>query len=189
MRTVILNLVVLIVGCSVNYSAKKTDLRNQNVVISDQNLKGQNGNVQSGNSRRVDCGAQYRLILVDNPSRADPEHEGDFIPKDVNILVDHSVVGKIEVPSISVKNFSLNSMNKTENGFLIEADWGGWQNHYELKYYFVCRDRNFFFSRLKVHRIIGKDPGDPKNWEKIDSKIEPNIPIEQFSIMNYLGSD
>ena len=41
---------------------------------------------------------------------------------------------------------------------------------------------------MKVHRITGKDPGDPNNWEKKETKIEPNLPIEKFSILDYLGN-
>ena len=44
------------------------------------------------------------------------------------------------------------------------------------------------FYNMKVHRITGKDPGDPNNWEKKETKIEPNLPIEKFSILDYLGN-
>jgi hypothetical protein len=200
MRIFIVASFAFIVGCSVNDSAKTMNLHNENTSVSNQTPDVPNKNsqvsppsaVEYRTSKELDCNDPkgYRLEMVDNPSRADPEHEGDFIPKDVNIIVDNSIVGKIEVPTgWVVKNFSLNSMDKTRDGFVIGADWGGWQNHYELKYYFVCKDRNFFFYALKVNRINGKDPGDLSNWEKKEIKIEPNIPIEKFSILDYLGNE
>ena len=107
----------------------------------------------------------------------------------MNALVDDTVVAKIELPTGSeVKNFSPGSIEKTKEGFKMEADWGGWEHHYELQYYFKCKDGNFFFYNMKVHRITGKDPGDPNNWEKKETKIEPNLPIEKFSILDYLGN-
>jgi hypothetical protein len=53
---------------------------------------------------------------------------------------------------------------------MIEANWGGWRNQYEMTYYFVCNHHNFFFSTYKVNRNNGKNPGDPKNWEKKEAK-------------------
>ncbi len=197
MRIFIMALLTLVVGCSSNNSAKMMHLQNENTTIRNLNSNTPNKNTQRETTSAVEHGVPktsdcndpkgYSLVKVDNPNR---EHEGDFIPKDVNVIADKAVVGKIEIPTGSeVKNFSLNAMNKTKDGFILDADWGGWEHHYELKYYFVCKDRNFFFYRLKVNRVNGKDPGEEKNWETKEIDIEPNIPIEQFSIPDYLGDE
>lgn len=193
-------LLSIALSCSANNAAKTTSLQNdkpdgltpradvpnKNISVNQERSKATV--VKNGNSKTLDCNDPngYSLVEVDNPNR---EHEGDFVPKDVNVVVDGTVVAKIELPNGSdVKNFSLNSIQKTKEGFKMEADWGGWEHHYELTYYFICKERNFFFYNIKVNRIAGKDPGDVKNWEMKELKIEPYLPIEKFSILDYLGN-
>src|SRR5687768_12653382 len=76
-------------------------------------------------ARTLDCrnANEYSLVVVQNPNR---KNDSDpLIPKDLNIVVGGDVVSKIELPKESeVKNFSLNSIEKTKAGFEIRVDWG-----------------------------------------------------------------
>jgi hypothetical protein len=194
MRLLFVLSLALIFGCSVDNSVETANRQNENMSVSDlrsdvpskNSLAGSPAAIEHGSPKKLNCDDPkgYSLVEVDNPSR---EHVGDSLSKDVNIVVDRAIVGKIELPSAEVKNFSLDSIKKTTDGFIVQADWGGWEHHYELKYFFVCKDQDFYFYKLNVNRINGKDPGDPRNWEKKEIEIEPNIPIEKFSILDYLG--
>jgi len=140
------------------------------------------------NLRTLDCGNPnvYSFVVIENPNRKNEAEP--LMPKDLNIVIGEETVAKIElpIPDSEAKNFSLNSVEKTKQGFEMKVDWGGWQWHYYLQYYFKCKDGNFFLYKMKKESIEGKDPGDLKNWIKKETKIEPNVPIEKFVMTDYL---
>jgi hypothetical protein len=93
-------------------------------------------------ARTVDCrnANEYRFVVVQNPNRKNDSEP--VIPEDVNIVVGDDVVAKIELPKESeVKNFSLNSIEKTKAGFEMRVDWGGGVYHYEIQFNFRCKEQ------------------------------------------------
>jgi|GEM_PF-5996076 len=129
----------------------------------------------------------YNLEFVDNKNQ---ESDATSTQKFIKVVMKETVISKIDVPSSSeVKNFLVRSVEKEKGGFVIVSDWGGWENHYYLQYHFQCKETKFFFVRLKVRRITGKDPGDPNNWEEFTKNLQPTIPIDKFSILDYLGNE
>jgi hypothetical protein len=177
---------LFIAACSATNSATLTNFQNQNVPINNENTVTTISNTKI--SQTLDCGNpnEYSFVVVENPNRKSAAEP--LMPKDLHITVGDKVVAKIElpIPDSEAKNLSLNSVEKTKEGFMMDVDWGGWEYHYYLKYYFQCKSGNFFLYRIKKESIEGKDPGDLKNWIKKETKIEPNLPIEKFVMTDYL---
>jgi hypothetical protein len=197
-------LLSIAVSCSANNSAQTTNLQIENAAIYNAAVYNRNSNASDRNapvnqensktavaknesSKTLDCNDPngYSLVVVEDKSRN--IEETVTVPEALNIVVDDEIKAAIKIPTGSeAKNFSLNSAEKTKEGFEIKADWGGWEYHYYLQYYFKCKDGNFFLYKVKMKSIEGKDPGDLGNWEKKETKIEPNLPIEKFSFFDYL---
>jgi hypothetical protein len=169
-----------IVACSVNSSATMTTSRDAAAAsLDDKRITG-----------ALDCNrlSVYRFIVVENPKR-----KGDtdpLIPKDLNVVVGDEVMATIELPKESeVKNFSLNSVEKTKDGFEVRVDWGGGIYHYEIQYNFRCKEDHFYLYKVRKESFSTKNPDsgvslDIKRTKVI--KIEPNLPIEKFVMTDYL---
>jgi hypothetical protein len=130
----------------------------------------------------------YRFVMVDSPQRK--KDSDPVIPQDLNIVVGDEVISKIELPKESeVKNFSLNSTEKTRAGFEMHVDWGGGLYHYEIQFSFRCKANRFYLHRVKKDTFSTRHPesGNFLDQKKSKiSKIEPNLPIEKFVMTDYL---
>ena len=131
---------------------------------------------------------EYRLVVVQNPNRKKDSDSG--VPKDVNIVVGDEVISRIELPTESeLKNFSLNSIEKTKAGFKLTTDWGGDRDHYEIQFNFRCQGRNLYLYRVKKISFSTTKPDSGNFWDKQKSKVTkivPNLPIEKFVMTDYL---
>ena len=173
-------LLLFIVPCSANQTATNTGLQTVTVSrVADQKT-----------ARSVDCrdAGRYKFVVVGNPNRkkaSDP-----VIPKDLNIVDGSEVVSKLELPKESeVKNFSLNSVRRTETGFEVKVNWGGGLDHYELQFNFRCKANNFYLFKVKKERFSTTNPASGKFLDKKETKetrIEPNLPIGKFVMTDYL---
>ena len=168
-----------IVACSVNNSATITTSQNAAVAkVVDRRI-----------GRTLGCNKpnEYRFIEVQNPNRhkaSDP-----VIPRDLHIVVGDEVISKIELPKESeVKNFSLNSVEKTKVGFEVRIDWGGNLNHYDIQFNFRCKRNKFYLYRVKKEYLSTTNPDSGNFWDKTETKVTriPNLPIEKFVMINYL---
>lgn len=173
---------VMLILSTVACSAHKTATTFQNSSVTKV--------VDEKTARTLDCrnANEYRFVVVENPNRkndADP-----VIPKDLNILVGNEVISKIELPKESeAKNFSLNSVEKTETGFETKVDWGGGLDHYEIQFNFRCKENSFYLYELKKVSFSTTNPGSGNFLDKKESRvtsIEPNVPIEKFVMTDYL---
>lgn len=141
-------------------------------------------------ARTLDCrnASEYRLVVVENPDRK--KDSDPVIPKDLNIVIGDEVISKIELPKESeAKNFSLNSVEKTETGFEIKVDWGDGVYHYEIQFNFKCKENNFYLYEVKKESFSTTNPDSGHFLDKKESKvtkIEPNLPIEKFVMTEYL---
>ena len=195
-------LVVLLiaVNCSVQNTPQMTSSgdRNQMRVINGKTTDvSSNSGINSSRSTDVvrikrsstfECDAlkNYTLEIVEDSNR---QLDENVTPKSATIFVDGELVMTVDLPnSGEVKNFTLEKVEKTKNGFKLLADWGGWNNHYNLQYHFKCENQNFYFYKMQIESIGNEDPGDPNNWKKEEKNIDPNVSIEKFSILNYLGN-
>ncbi|HEV8370420.1 MAG TPA: hypothetical protein VGQ39_20890 [Pyrinomonadaceae bacterium] len=171
-------LLLLTVACSAN----KTGTTFQNSSVRKV--------VDEKTARTLDCrnANEYRLVVDENPNRK--KDSDPVIPKDLNIVVGDEVISKIELPKESeAKNFSLNSVEKSERGFDIKVDWGGGLDHYEIQFNFTCKENNFYLYEVKKISSSTTNPDSGNFLDKKESKvtkIEPNLPIEKFVMTQYL---
>ena len=146
--------------------------------------------VDEKTARTLDCrnATEYRLVVVENPNRK--EDSDPVIPKDLNIVVGDDVRSKIELPKESeAKNFSLSALEKTETGFEIKVDWGDGLYHDEIQFNFRCKENNFYLYQVKKVSFSTTNPASGNFLDKKEfkvTKIEPNLPIEKFVMMQYL---
>ena len=122
------------------------------------------------------------------PAKVDcRKYRFDVVEKDLNILVGDEVISKIKLPKESeVKNFSLDSVEKTKLGFRIKTDWGASLYHYEVQFDFRCKANSFYLYRVKHVSLLTTNP-DRGFWDKTKTKIsKPNLPIEKFVMTDYL---
>ncbi len=146
--------------------------------------------VDAKRARTLDCrnANEYRFVVVENPTRK--KDSDPITPEDLNILVGDEV-SKVELPKADseVKDFSLDSAEKTETGFEIKVDWGGGLNHYAVQFNFRCRDNNFYLYEVRKDSFSTTNPDSGNFLDKKEStvtKIEPNLPIEKFVMTDYL---
>jgi hypothetical protein len=173
-------LFLLTAACSANSSAKRATLQDASAT------KAQDEKT----ARTFDCrkANEYRFDEVQNPYRKNDSDS--VIPKDLNIVVGGEVISKIELPKESeVKNFSLNSIEKTEAGFELKVDWGGGLYHYEIQFNFSCKENNFYLYEVRKETFSTTNHNTGNLLDKKASKvtkIEPNLPIEKFVMADYL---
>lgn len=173
-------LFLLVAACSVGSSATMETLQDASVTKV----------VDEKTARAFDCrkANECRFVVVENPNR---KNDSDpVIPKDLNIVFGDEVISKIELPKESeVKNFSLNSIEKTKAGFELKVDWGGGLYHYEIQFNFRCKKNSFYLYRVKKVSFSTTNPDSGNFLDKKESKvtkIEPNLPIKEFVMADHL---
>lgn len=185
-------LLFIAIGCSANNSAKMTSFQNENKVVHNQNSSIPNKTllVKNENLKVLDCSnpSGYSFTVVENPNRKDFTN---LVPKDLNIVVGDEIKAKIElpIPDSEVKNFSLNSVEKTKEGFEVKVDWGGGKYHYEIQFNFRCKDNHFYLYKVKNENFSTTNPDSGNFWDKKETKetkVEPSLPIEKFVMTDYM---
>lgn len=141
--------------------------------------------------RTLDCNKsnEYVFKVVENVNRKIDNEP--FVPKDLNILVGEEVAGTIQLPisDYEVKNFSLNSAQKTKSGFEVNVEWGGGLYHYEIQFDFRCKDNNFYLYKVRNDNFSTTNPDSGNFWDKKETKItniKPVLPINKFVMLDYL---
>lgn len=173
-------LFLLTAACSANHSATRATAQNAPATKA----------VDEKTARTLDCSNanEYRFDVVLNPNRK-KDHD-PTIPEDLNIVVGDGAISKIELPKASeAKNFTLDSLEKTEKGFEIKVDWGSRVDHYEIQFNFKCKENNFYLYEVRKDSFSAKNRDSGKFLDKKESKVikvEPNLPIEKFVMTDYL---
>jgi len=176
-------LLFIAVGCSATNSAKMTSFQNKSAADHKQNS---NVPTNNENSKTLDCADPngYSLVVVEDANRN--IEETVTTPKLLNIVVGDKVMATVKIPTVSDANgFSLNWAKKTKEGFEISVEYGS-RNHYQKQFNFICKKGNFYLYAVKVESF---DKNDPKSMDEPDVKeiqITPNLPIEKFSLFDYL---
>lgn len=188
------------VGCSVNNSAKTAHIQNGNADVPrfTSEAPAQNPPVKSINlntivyknesSKPLDCDDPngYSLVVITDPERA--SQNPGTAPQILNVVSGDKVRVTIKIPTDSdAQNFVLNSTEKTKEGFKITFKYGT-RYYYEKQLNFICKDGNFYLYKVKVVSFDKFDSVSRKKWDRKEIKVEPNLPIEKFSIFDYLSN-
>src|SRR2546423_1696081 len=190
-------LLSIAVGCSVNNSAKMgshngtTAAHNQNSNAPDENGSAGAENlkttvVKNKNSKTLYCNDPngYSLVLVPDPDRDPKKTVTD--PTILNVVAGDEIKAAIKIPTDSdAQNFSLISTEKTKEGFEITIEYGV-RYYYKKQFNFICKEGNFYLYKVKVESFDDADPKSRDNWDRKEIKIKPNLPIEKFSMFDYL---
>jgi len=167
--------------------SQNSNVSNKNLPVNEESSKTAVG--KNGSSKTLDCNDPngYSLVVVEDPNRN--IEETVTVPKILNIVVGDEIKTTIKIPTDSDANgFSLDSAEKTKQGFEISIQYGT-RYYYEKRFDFVCEEGSFYFYKVKTEI---RDKNYPENWDKPDKKeiqIKPNLPIEKFSMLDYLGNE
>lgn len=102
------------------------------------------------------------------------------------IVVGGELHASIKVPTDSdAQNFSLREPEKTSEGFKLTFDYGT-RYHYDKEFDFICKEGKFYLYKMREESFDGFDAKSMNNPTVKEIKINPNLPIEKFSIFDYL---
>ncbi len=103
--------------------------------------------------------------------------------KRIELTRNCNVISWFSLPnSEDVKNFSVTRLAETSNGISLEANWGGGNHFYELVFYFVFRNRQFYFDSLPRRTIIQTPESETLELVKPSSPV----PVSNFKLIDYL---
>jgi hypothetical protein len=163
------SLLLIVLGCLINDSANVTGLHN-------------------ANSKSIDCNdpREYKFVIATDPDR-DPKKTGTT-PEILNIVTGDGTVARLKIPTDSdAQNFVVNSTEKTREGFEITVTYGT-RIFYLKQFNFICKQGRFYLYKMRVESF---DKFDQKSMNEPDRKeiiINPKLPIEKFSIFDYLSN-
>lgn len=159
-------------------------VQNQNIPVDNENSK--TTVVKNENSKTLDCNDPdgYSLVIVEDPNRN--IEETVTVPKFLNIVVGDDVMAAIKIPTQSDANgFSLRSSKKTTEGFEIAISYGS-RYYYRKQFNFICKEGSFYLYKVGVESFDKNDPGSMDKPDEKEIQIKPNLPIERFSLFDYL---
>jgi hypothetical protein len=186
------------VGCSINNSAKTAGIQNGNADVPrsiskapDENPPVKNINLNTmiykdETSKPLNCNDPngYSLVVITDPERA--SQNLGTVPQILNVVSGDKIRVAIKVPTDSnAQNFSLSSTEKTKEGFEITIEYGT-RYYYKKQFNFVCKEGDFYLYKMKVESFDKFDSVSREKWDRKEVKVEPNLPIEKFSIFDYL---
>ncbi len=105
--------------------------------------------VNNGTPATFDCENlnAYRLVVVTDPDRA--SQNSGTAPGILNIVAGDEVEVAIKLPTDSdAQNFSLDSAEKTKEGFNITIEYGS-RYYYKKQFYFICKEGDFYLREAR----------------------------------------
>lgn len=107
--------------------------------------------------------------------------------KSVVIKDGTATIKKINLPNQpDVNGFALKWVRETKEGFEISIEYGS-RFYYEKNFIFICQQNEFYLSAIEIGTY---DKHDPENsWKEYSTKIKPLLPLEKFSINDFIGND
>jgi hypothetical protein len=176
-------------GCSDNSSSKMASLSNENTLVHNQNSNVSNiVTADNENSKSFDCKNPngYSLNVAEDSTRNIIDTV--TVPKILNIVVGKKILNTIKIPTQSDANgFSLRSTEITKEGFEIKIEYGS-RIYFQKQFNFICKEGNFYLYKVKVESFDKQDPESMNDWDEKEIKINPILPIEKFSIFDYLNN-
>lgn len=182
-------LLIIAVGCSCNNSAEMTGFSDKykNVQNHNNSVSNRTAAVSNKNAKTLDCGDanSYNLVVEEDTS----QDADDTFRKVLNVVVGDEIKTAIKIPTQADANgFSLNWAKKNKEGFEISIDYGS-RYYFQKQFNFICKKGEFYLYQIKVESFDKHDRKSMENWDKKVIKIKPNLPIEKFSIFDYLVNE
>jgi hypothetical protein len=101
----------------------------------------------------------------------------------VNIVRDGTVLHTIKLlTEIERPGFGFDGAKKTKDGFEISVQYGT-RIFYAKTFVFICRQHRFYLSKIRVESFDRQNPA--KQSRKV-TNVRPNVPLEQFSITDFM---
>lgn len=163
--------------------------QNSNATADSRPVNDENSNatvVKNASPKTLDCNdpAGYSFVIAKDPGRA--SQNSGTVPKILNVVVGDETKWAIKVPTDSdAMGFSMRPPEKTKEGFKIIIEYGS-RNYYRKQLFFICKEGDFYLYKVNVESFDKNNPQSVDNWDRKEIKVEPNLPIEKFSIFDYL---
>lgn len=131
-------------------------------------------------TEKLRCGdVEYELQTVNNISR-----QADDIRL---VKADGTITNNLNMPSNNlVQNFGVDWAKKISGGFEITISWGT-RIHHEKTFNFVCKQNEFFLTKIKHEKFDTHFPEDSKKRHLSTKPVVPNLPLGKFLITDFLN--
>ena len=170
----------LFVGCSTDSSPIMTKSSNEQPSVSADNSSAVREshvdrlNIDDQDSKTLDC---------DDPKGYSVEEGTEPGAHPVNIVRDGRVLHTIKLLTDVERNgFGFDGVKKTKDGFEISIQYGS-VIYYHKAFVFICRHHKFYLSKIKVDSF---NKHNPEKWSKKVIRVRPNVPLEKFSITDFM---
>jgi hypothetical protein len=101
----------------------------------------------------------------------------------VNIVRDGRVLHTIKLLADMERNgFAFDGAKKTKDGFEISIEYGS-VIYYHKAFVFICRHHKFYLSKIRVDSF---NKHNPEKWSKKVVRVQPNLPLEKFSVTDFM---
>lgn len=113
-------------------------------------------------------------------------YDVEFVNSHIELIKDKEIKASISIPSPeNVKNFQIEKIYETNNGFNISIFYGGGDNMYDIVYYFVFTNGEFYLNKIeKGHQFKVRNNYYDEERETIE--INNKIPFSDFKIKEFL---
>ena len=105
--------------------------------------------------------------------------------RNLEISNSQKTIKTLSISYLSEPYVSLDSVKTSEKGFVFSIEYGS-RLYYAKQFKFVCRQKTFYLDKIKVNSF---DKADPEtSWKKCTKIITPILPLERFSLTDYLSN-
>jgi len=170
----------LSLGCSTDRSPRLTEPHNEKLPISADNSSAvkeshlDRPKIDDDRSKTLDC---------DDPKGYDVEEGTEPGTNSVKIVRAGTVLRTIKLLTDMESNgFGFNWVKKTKEGFEIAIEYGS-RIYYGKRFIFICRHHEFYLSKIRVESF---DRQNPEKWSRKVIKVQPNLPLEKFSVTDFM---
>ena len=123
-------------------------------------------------SKPVDCANANGYSVEEDPAT-----------NSVKIMRGGTVLHTIKLLTDLERNgFAFDGVKKTRQGFEIAIEYGT-RIFYHKVFIFICRHHKFYLSKISVDSF---DRRNPEKWSKKVIRVQPNLPLEKFSITDFM---
>ena len=136
----------------------------------------------------VGCAAGTSRITTDDKGTKNSGCDDYSIKEDtetnsVKIARSGKVLHTIKLLTDAERNgFAFDGVKKAQEGFELAVEYGS-RIFYRKNFIFTCRQDKFYLTRIGVDSF---DRQNPEKWTKKVIKVRPNVPLEKFSITDFM---